>query len=151
MTPADYKNQDHKKTKQINNTFTSYITTYYSSRYQTLHFNQCLCWRCPLFMQIMWRSWRVQWTPWICRISYTQVCVIVTSQPSNPARGSDCASPPSSPSLPLPGCPSILGPPWEDASPNPNQVTTTFGCMLSLSLNWLVLFETPRNTPFDLL
>lgn len=26
----------------------------------------------------------------------------------------------------LPGCPSILGPPWEDASPNPNQVTNVF-------------------------
>lgn len=38
-----------------------------------------------------------------------------------------------SPSLPVPVCPSTLGPPWEDASPNPNQVTKRFDCILSLS------------------
>lgn len=86
-------------------------------------------------MQIMWRSWCVRWPAWTCMFSYTRSCVVVTSHPSSPARGSDRASPPSPPSLPLPGCPSILGPPWEDASPNPNQVTEMF----------LVWMKTPNH------
>lgn len=80
----------------------------------------------PLSMQIMRRSWRVQWPVRTCRFSDTQLSV--TYQPSSPVRESDCTYLTSLSPLPpfLPGCPSILGPPWEDASLNPNQVTTMF-------------------------
>lgn len=68
----------------------------------------------------------MQWPAWTCRFSDTQLSV--TYQPSSPAQESDCTYLTSLSPLPpsLPGCPSILGPPWEDASPNPNQVSNMF-------------------------
>lgn len=80
----------------------------------------------PLSMQIMRRSWCVQWPAWTCRFSDTQLSV--TYQASSPVRESDRTYLTSLSPLPpsLPGCPSTLGPPWEDASPNPNQVTNMF-------------------------
>lgn len=103
----------------------------------------------PSFMQIMWRSWCVRWPAWTCMFSYTRSCVVVTFRPSSPARGSDRTSPPFPPSLPLPGCPSILGPPWEDASPNPNQVTADvfIYCAALLHHPDLVLMKTHKSFP----
>lgn len=59
--------------------------------------------------------------------SQTLSSVLPTNQAAQSENLTAPTSPPSPPLPPsLPGCPSTLGPPWEDASPNPNQVTNMF-------------------------